>query len=85
MSFDEIVNIISKIFNYTLFELNLTPVSISSIIMFILVMLIFYFSSRFITKILINKLFTRLKIEEGTSYTRQRVSHYAIMIIGAIV
>jgi len=85
MSFDEIVNIISKIFNYTLFELNLTPVSISSIIMFILVMLIFYFSSRFITKILINKLFTRLKIEEGTSYTMQRVSHYVIMIIGAIV
>jgi len=85
MSFDEIVNIISKIFNYTLFELNLTPVSISSILMFILVMLIFYFSSRFITKILINKLFTRLKIEEGTSYTMQRVSHYVIMIIGAIV
>ena len=83
MSFDEIVNIISKIFNYTLFELNLTPVSISSILMFILVMLIFYFSSRFITKILFNKLFTRLKIEEGTSYTMQRVSHYAIMIIGA--
>ncbi len=83
MSFDEIVNIISKIFNYTLFELNLTPVSISSILMFILVMLIFYFSSRFITKILFNKLFTRLKIEEGTSYTMQRVSHYVIMIIGA--
>jgi len=68
MSFDEIVNIISKIFNYTLFELNLTPVSISSILMFILVMLIFYFSSRFITKILINKLFTRLKIEENKKF-----------------
>jgi small-conductance mechanosensitive channel len=85
MSFDELVEIISKIFNYTLFELNLTPVSISSILMFILVMLIFYFSSRFITKILFNKIFSRLKIEEGTSYTMQRVSHYLIMIIGAIV
>ncbi len=85
MSYDEIVSIISKIFNYTLFELNLTPVSISSIIMFILVMLIFYLSSRFTTKILFNKMFSRLKIEESTSYNLRRVSHYVIMVIGAIV
>ena len=85
MSFDEIMDTVSKLFNYTLFELNQTPVSISSIFMFILVMLIFYFSSRFITKVILNNLFSRLKIEEGTSYTMRRVNHYVIMIIGAIV
>jgi small-conductance mechanosensitive channel len=85
MNFNDFMEVISKIFNYTLFELNLTPVSISSILMFIIVMLIFYFTSRFTTKFLFNKIFSRLKIEEGTSYNMQRVSHYTIMTIGAIV
>ena len=85
MSFDEILGILSKILNYTIFELNQTPVSISSILMFIFFMLIFYFSSRFITKVILNNLFSRLKIEEGTSYTMKRVIHYVVMIIGAIV
>ena len=53
--------------------------------MFLLVMGIFYFSSRFITKVILNNLFTRLKIDEGTSYTMKRVNHYVIMIIGAVV
>ena len=85
MTFNEVLGIISKIFNYTLFELNQTPVSISSILMFIFFMLIFYFSSRLITKVILNNLFARLKIEEGTSYTMKRVIHYMVMIVGAIV
>jgi small-conductance mechanosensitive channel len=85
MNFDEIISTISKISNYTIFELNKTPVSVSSIFMFVLVILIFYFISRFLTKILLGQLFSRLKIEEGTRYNMQRVSHYIIMIIGAIV
>lgn len=85
MSFNDIISTISKIFNFTLFELNQTPVSISSIVMFILVMVIFYSSSKFFTKILFTKILLKLKIEEGTSYNMQRVTHYIFMLIGAIV
>ena len=85
MNFENIFSKIEKIFNFTLFELNQTPVSISSILMFFIVILIFYIISRLLNRYLISKIMSRLKIEEGTRYNLLRVNHYIIMIIGAIV
>jgi len=85
MNFDEILNQLNKFFSFTLFELNQTPVSISSILMFFIVMIIFYLSSKILNRILIRKLLIKLKIEEGTRYTMLRINHYSIMLIGGIV
>jgi|GEM_PF-6437685 len=43
---------INKVLNFTLFELNQTPVSPASILMFILVVLAFYLLSRLVRRIL---------------------------------
>ena len=85
MDGENILMSIEKILNYKLFELNQTPVSISSIAMFILVVLLFFVFSRIINKFFLNRLLSRFKLEEGTRYNMTRVSHYLIMIIGAIV
>ncbi|MBN2425933.1 MAG: mechanosensitive ion channel family protein [Calditrichaceae bacterium] len=82
---DILLEKISLIFNYKLFELNQTPVSLSSIFMFIIMMIVFYIVSRMVNRIVFRKLLLRLKIEESKRFTMVRLTHYIIMIVGAIV
>jgi small-conductance mechanosensitive channel len=76
---------LGHIFEITLFQINQTPVSISSILMFILVIAIFYIASRILNRIMLRPLLGRFSIEEGIRYNLLRINHYVIMIIGAIV
>lgn len=85
MNIDQVFSEIKNVLNFTLFELNQTPVSISSIIMFVLLMILIYFASRFITKILLKRILTRLQIAEATRFAMLRITHYLIMVIGAII
>jgi small-conductance mechanosensitive channel len=76
---------INKVLHYTLFELNQTPVSPASILMFILVVVVFYLLSRLVRRILKSGLFSRLEIERGSRFVVTRITHYVIMTLGAVV
>jgi small-conductance mechanosensitive channel len=73
------------VFQYKLFEINRTPVTPSSIIMFVVVVTVFYLFSRLLQKALQTKILTRFRIDKGTQYTLARVSHYVIMIVGGLL
>jgi small-conductance mechanosensitive channel len=85
MSFSELSSLLGKIFNVTLFEINRQPITVSNLIMFVLVISVFAILSRIIRSILRGQVFPRLSIEEGTRYTLLRVTHYLIIVIGALV
>lgn len=85
MNFEYFFRQIAAVLNLKLFELNQTPVSISSIFLFAILMVIFYASSKAFNRFVLKGITDRLKIEEGTSYTMRRIIHYVIMIIGAII
>jgi len=85
MNLEHFFQQIAAFLHYKLFELNQTPVSISSIIMFVILMIIFFVSSKAFNRFILKGITDRLKIEEGTSYTIRRISHYIVMIIGAII
>jgi small-conductance mechanosensitive channel len=85
MDLEHLFQQIATFLNYRLFELNQTPVSISSIMMFVILMVIFYISSKAFNRFILKGVTDRLKIEEGTSYIIRRISHYIIMIIGAVI
>ncbi len=76
---------VGDVLNFTLFELNQTPVTITSIMMFIIGMLLFYILSRILTRFLLQRLLARFQVDRGTSYMLVRITHYIIMIIGAII
>jgi len=76
---------ISEILSINLFEINQTPVSISSIIMLLLMLVIFYTASRVVNRVIIKPLLGRINIEEGIRYNLLRIIHYLIMIVGVIV
>ena len=81
----DILAIISEVLRYTLFEINQTPVTPLSLILFVFVIILFALFSKVVRKYLIHKLLIYFKFEEGTSYTFSRIIHYLVMVIGALV
>lgn len=80
-----IVDAISRVLQFKLFEINQTPITLSSVLMFLVVLLSFLLISRVLNRALLRRILTRFHIERGIQYTMIRVSHYLIMITGAVV
>jgi small-conductance mechanosensitive channel len=85
MNLQTMESFVFHVFQYKLFEINRTPVTPSSIVMFVIVVMVFYVFSRLLQKALQTKVLTRFRIDKGTQYTLARVSHYVIMIIGGLL
>jgi len=71
--------------NFKLFEINKTAVTPSSIVMFLLFIAVFGMASHLLQRLLKAHVFSRLRIDEGIQYTLTRITHYLIMIIGAVI
>ncbi len=74
-----------QVLHYELFDLNQTPVTPASILMFLIVVAAFYILARIVDRALLRRLLPRFQIDEGMRYNMQRISHYVIMIVGAVV
>ena len=85
MNLKEIEAFVSHLLHYKLFEINRTPVTLSSIVMFIVVITFFYMLSRLLQNLLRNKILAHFRIDPGTQFTMARISHYLVMIIGLIL
>jgi small-conductance mechanosensitive channel len=83
-SLTDILATIDKIMHYQLFQLNGQPVTIASLAMFLLIIAIVFIISRLLTRIVLKRILMRFHIESGIRFTMVRVSHYILMIIGAI-
>jgi small-conductance mechanosensitive channel len=85
MDYQKLVDLVNKITEFTIFNINNKPVTLASILFFILVLMIFLISSIILRKFILEKILTRISLEKGTRYTISRTTHYLIMIVGAIV
>lgn len=82
---EKILDSVNKVLHYTLFKLNQTPVSLASILMFILVVAAFYLLSRLVRRILSGRLFSRMQMQPGSLFVVTRITHYLIMTLGAVL
>ncbi len=82
---EKILESVNKVLHYTLFKLNQTPVSLASILMFILVVAAFYLLSRLVRRILSGRLFSRMQMQPGSLFVVTRITHYLIMTLGAVL
>ena len=85
MNLSDVVSFVGSFMNFKLFEINKTPITPSSVIMFLIVVALFTVTSHLLQRMVRTQVFSRLRIEEATQYTLTRISHYIIMIIGAVV
>jgi small-conductance mechanosensitive channel len=73
------------IIEHKLFVLNQTEVTVSSIIIFLFVLVGFFFVSKIFIKFVFSKLLSRLNVEKGLHFTFSRITHYLIMVIGTVI
>ncbi len=85
MPMTEFLTLLNEILKFRLFQLKDSPVTVSSIIMFVAVMVAFVVLSRFTRNVFLGRIFKRLHFDEGTMYTLTRVTHYLIMLMGCMV
>jgi len=69
----------------TLFRLQETPVTLLSIIIFILFLVGSVLLGRFVKNTLTNRVLPRFDIESGLQYTLSRITYYVIVTIGVLV
>lgn len=81
----ELLTTLTEIGQYQLFELNQTPITVWSVVMFFGVFLIFFLVSRIITRGVMARILPRFEIEAGIQFTMRRITHYIVMIIGTLV
>ncbi len=85
MNWSSLLNAAQHILTYPLFRINQTTVTLTSIFMLILVLVAFILASRIVIKRLLSTLLSHTSLDKGIQYTFTRVTHYLILIIGAVV
>ncbi len=85
MLLTDLIRIIDGIFHYKLFEVKRTPVTLSSMMVFILILLVFAVLSRAFQRTVFRRILNRTHIDHGIQFTLLRLSHYIIMVIGAML
>jgi len=85
MNYERSIEFISDILNFKLFDLNQTPITVLSLVMFVLVLAGFFIASQFLSKIAFRRILARFDIDSGIQFALVRMCHYLIMITGTIV
>lgn len=81
----QILEYINQVAQVELFVLNQTPITISSVLMFLLVLIVFLVISRTLVRGLLRRILPRFDIDEGLQFTFRRITHYLIMVVGTVV
>ena len=82
---DSIIDKIKEVFTYTIFTINQTPINLTSIILFFVIIAAFFTLSKLIKNRLLTRLLTKLNIDTGLQYTMIRLTHYIIVFVGLII
>ncbi len=80
-----IIKTIGEVIEYPLFHINQRPISLTSIIVGIIILLVFVFFSRGLRKIIKFRLFPRYKLDEGIQLAILKVLHYLMVGLGVIL
>lgn len=85
MTWNEIFNYLNDILNLTLFQIKETPVTVMSILIFLILITVFIVIGVITRNALNRKILKRFKVDEGTTYTLSRITQYIIITIGALI
>jgi small-conductance mechanosensitive channel len=85
MSISEVASEVHNLLTTTLFTLKETPVTLMSIVIFLIFITGFIFAGGFIKRILQSRVLPRFDIEQGLRYTLARVTQYFIITIGFLI
>lgn len=85
MTWEEIFSYLQQVLNFQLFKVSDAPVTVASILIFLLLITIFIGVGIWVRRNLNRRILKRFKVDEGTSYTLSRISQYIIITIGVLI
>ncbi len=85
MSFSEMIQSLDKYLAFEIFKINDTSVTVYSLMTFLILVVVFSFLSKFISKVLIGRPLNKFQVDQGVHYVIVRVSHYIMLMIGALI
>lgn len=85
MTLTEFFKKLESIVHYTIVKVGDTPITLTSLVVFLVIFVSFVAFSKLITRMLARRVLVNLHVRESTAYTIQRLTHYIIVIIGAII
>lgn len=85
MTWEEIFSYLSDILNYKLFTLNQIPITVISIVFFLVLLTGFTVLAILVRRGLNRRWLKHLKIDAGTRYTLSRITQYMIITIGVLI
>ncbi len=80
-----ILNHTEKFLGFTLFSINQTPITVLSLVLFVLVLTISFFITKFFNFFILRRLLLRFGVDQGVRFTLQRINFYLMMSIGTII
>ncbi len=80
-----IIKEIGRAIEYPLFVINQRPITITSILAGLIILLVFILLSRGLRKIIKTRLFPRYKLDEGIQLAILKVLHYLMVGLGVII
>lgn len=81
----EILSRIKDILTYPLFNLNQTPITLVSIIIFFLILAAFIILSKSLKNKYLKRLLSKFNLDEGLQFTFLRLSQYFVVFIGVVI
>ncbi|MGE0474160.1 MAG: mechanosensitive ion channel family protein [Nitrospirales bacterium] len=85
MDFSTIWNALDQFFTYPLFTVNQTPITLSSLMFFMIIVSVFWITNALIRRFLHDRILKRFKIPLATQYTLTRIIQYLLLFIGVII
>jgi small-conductance mechanosensitive channel len=85
MELHELLEGIQEFLNLQLFKLQDTPVTIMSIVIFVIFLSAFLFAGAFVRRFLQGKFLDNFDIDAGLKYTLSRVVQYIIVVLGVLI
>jgi small-conductance mechanosensitive channel len=71
--------------NLTLFSIQNTPVTTASILVFLIVIVLFSFAGKVVSRLLFNRVLKKVQMDEGVRYMLVRFTNYFIVFVGVVI
>jgi small-conductance mechanosensitive channel len=85
MDFSQVLHTLDYFFTYPLFTVNQTPITLSSLMFFFVIMGVFMLLNTLLRRFLKNQLLKRFKMPLPTQYTLTRIIQYVLLFVGTII
>ena len=85
MDLSKTLNALDQFFTYPLFIVNQTPITLSSLVFFLVIMGIFWMVNTILRKFLNNRVLKRFNMPLATRYTLTRIIQYVFLFVGIII